>query len=81
MIVLRQAPAIPEIVTPRVNARRRVLIVGMGPAGLFAAKSLVESGAEVTLVDRGRPVEQRVKDVENFWALGDFDAGQQCSVR
>lgn len=71
---LEEAPAIPEIVTPRVTASRRVLVVGMGPAGLFAAKSLVESGAQVTLVDRGRPVEQRVKDVEHFWALGDFDA-------
>ena len=71
---LEEVPVIPEIVKPRVTARRRVLIVGMGPAGLFAAKSLVESGAQVTLVDRGRPVQQRVKDVEHFWALGAFNA-------
>jgi len=71
---LEVAPAIPEVAAPKFNVRYSVLVVGMGPAGLFAAKRLVESGAQVTLVDRGRPVEQRVKDVENFWALGDFDA-------
>jgi len=71
---LEKAPVIPEIITPRFNTRHRALVVGMGPAGLFAAKRLVEAGAQVTLVDRGRPIEQRVKDVENFWAFGDFDA-------
>jgi uncharacterized FAD-dependent dehydrogenase len=71
---LEEAPVIPGIILPRVTTRHHVLIVGMGPAGLFAAKSLVESGAQVTLVDRGRPVEQRVKDVEEFWGHGKLDA-------
>ena len=70
---LEQAPAFPAIVLPKITARRHVLVVGMGPAGLFAAKSLIESGAEVTLVDRGGPVEERVKDVESFWAGGNLD--------
>ncbi len=51
----------------------RVLVVGMGPAGLFAAKRLAEAGVEVTLIERGRPVEQRVKDVEKFWLTGELD--------
>ena len=45
----------------------------MGPAGLFAAKRLAECGVRVTLVERGRPVEQRVRDVERFWADGGLD--------
>ena len=49
-----------------------VLVVGMGPAGLFAAKLLAEHGARVTIVERGRPVEQRVRDVERFWSNGDL---------
>ena len=52
---------------PKVRSKRHVLVVGMGPAGLFAAKRLIESGIHVTLVDRGRRIEQRVKDVESFW--------------
>ncbi len=52
----------------------RVAVVGMGPAGLFAALQLAEAGAEVVLVERGQPVEQRLKDVRQFWAHGLFNA-------
>lgn len=51
----------------------RVLVVGMGPAGLFAAWRLARSGAAVTLVERGQPVEKRVKDVRRFRREGAFD--------
>ena len=71
---LEKLPEAPEVMLPRVNSAHHALVVGTGPAGLFAAKRLVESGVRVTLVDRGRSLEQRVKDVENFWASGQFDA-------
>ncbi|KAH7671825.1 FAD/NAD(P)-binding domain-containing protein [Dioscorea alata] len=38
-------------------------IVGSGPSGLFACLVLVELGAEVTLIERGQPVEQRGRDI------------------
>lgn len=47
---------------------RRVVVVGMGPAGLFAALRLGRAGARVTLLERGRPVEERSQDVARFWA-------------
>lgn len=50
------------------------LVVGMGPAGLFAARHLAECGVRVTLIERGRPVERRLRDVESFWAGGALDA-------
>ena len=71
---LEKLPAAPEVILPKVSVGHHVLVIGMGPTGLFAAKRLAESGLRVTLVDRGRPVEQRVKDVEKFWASGQFDA-------
>lgn len=58
----------------RVTTPRRALVVGMGPAGLFAALRLVECGVRVTLIERGRPVEYRVRDVERFWAEGVLEA-------
>ncbi len=70
---LEKLPDAPELMLPRVAADHHVLVVGTGPAGLFAAKRLAESGMRVTLVERGRRLEQRVKDVENFWASGQFD--------
>jgi len=51
----------------------RVLVVGMGPAGLFAALRLALCGLPVTLVERGRPVEARVGDVRRFWAGESLD--------
>lgn len=61
---------------PAVSALRvahRALVVGMGPAGLFAALRLAECGVRVTLAERGRPVEGRVRDVECFWRDGVLD--------
>ncbi len=63
----------PETILPRVNSVHHALVVGMGPAGLFAAKRLAEAGVKVTLVDRGRQLQQRVKDVESFWSTGRLD--------
>jgi uncharacterized FAD-dependent dehydrogenase len=51
----------------------RALVVGMGPAGLFAALALALRGARVTLIDRGCPVEERVPAVERFWRDGTLD--------
>ncbi len=71
---LEKVPVAPEVLSPRVNCKHHALVVGTGPAGLFAAKRLAESGVRVTLVDRGRALAQRVKDVEHFWTTGQLDA-------
>ncbi|XP_078173443.1 FAD/NAD(P)-binding oxidoreductase family protein [Carex rostrata] len=47
----------------RYEKRPRVAIVGSGPSGLFAALVLAEVGADVTLIERGQPVEQRGRDI------------------
>lgn len=44
-----------------------IVVVGSGPAGLFAAYTLLENGYKVTIIERGKCLEERVKDVENFW--------------
>ncbi|XP_057537943.1 uncharacterized protein LOC130815476 [Amaranthus tricolor] len=41
----------------------RVAVIGSGPAGLFATLVLGELGADVTLIERGQPVEQRGRDI------------------
>ena len=46
------------------------VIVGAGPAGLFAALSLCEAGVRCVLLEQGAPVEDRVRDVERFWKDG-----------
>ncbi|KAH9329808.1 hypothetical protein KI387_001916, partial [Taxus chinensis] len=41
----------------------KVVVVGSGPAGLFASLVLAELGAKVTIVERGQPVEKRGRDI------------------
>lgn len=48
-------------------AGSRPIIVGAGPAGLFAALYLGECGAPAVLLERGGPVETRHHDVRRFW--------------
>ncbi|MFM2160980.1 MAG: hypothetical protein RLZZ383_492 [Pseudomonadota bacterium] len=45
----------------------RAIVVGAGPAGLFAALWLAEAGLSVLLLDRGGPTEDRVPAVNDFW--------------
>jgi len=50
----------------------KILVVGMGPAGLFSALSLAEAGAQVSLIERGRPVAERLQDINSFWSGGEL---------
>lgn len=42
------------------------VVVGFGPAGIFASLYLARCGAKPVIIERGGPIEQRVKDVEAF---------------
>lgn len=46
------------------------LVVGMGPAGLFAALILAQSGANPIVIERGKDVDSRTADVNKFWTDG-----------
>ncbi len=52
--------------------RQRPVVVGSGPAGLFAAFTLAINGTPVLLLERGKEVKQRAKDVRAFWDGGVF---------
>ena len=48
----------------------RPVVVGSGPAGLFCALLLAEKGYKPIILERGKTVKERVKDVEKFWKEG-----------
>ncbi len=50
--------------------KSRPVIVGFGPAGMFAALILAEMGARPIVLERGRKVSERAADVSRFWNEG-----------
>lgn len=46
------------------------IVVGAGPSGLFSALTLLERGANVTIIERGDKVEDRQKAVASFYSTG-----------
>lgn len=49
------------------------LIVGSGPAGLFAALRLVERGIPCILFERGSESSERIKGINRYWRYGELD--------
>lgn len=56
-----------------VNASKRVIIVGAGPAGYFAAMELIENGLKPVLFDRGKDVRARRRDLRAIQQFGEVN--------
>lgn len=59
--------------TPLAN---RPVIIGSGPAGLFCALYLAKAGYKPIILERGKRISDRVKDIDRFWKEGKLD---KCS--
>lgn len=60
-----------EYVFPKSNPlKERPVIIGFGPAGMFAALVLAENGHRPIVIERGENVEERTKKVKTFWETG-----------
>ena len=54
---------IPAFTYPDVSSKNPVIIVGAGPAGLFAALRLIELGLKPVVLERGKDVSRRKRDI------------------
>ena len=63
---------IPEVEIPKAAkaVKMRPVIAGTGPAGMLAGLALAEAGLKPILLERGKEVDERRRDVESFWATG-----------
>ncbi len=55
------------------SSPEHVIVVGSGPAGLFASLALAEAGKQVTLLERGQPVEARMRDIGRLRSRGELN--------
>jgi uncharacterized FAD-dependent dehydrogenase len=58
---------------PRRREMPRPVVVGFGPCGIFAALVLAEIGLAPIVIERGRRVAERDRDVRAFWERGRLD--------
>jgi len=70
---------IPHLDLPVSHLLSRPIVVGAGPAGLFATLALAEAGARPILLERGLSVEERAEKVNLFSTLGILDT--ECNVQ
>ena len=63
----------PAVRLPRAAFSAPPLVVGAGPAGLFAALTLARAGARPILIERGKPVDRRAEDVARMAREGALD--------
>ncbi len=71
-ITLREETPEVSLPMPKIPSSRPI-VVGAGPAGLFAALTLAKAGAKPILIERGEPVEKRAETVARFWKTGELN--------
>lgn len=49
------------------NTDKKVVIVGFGPSGMFAGLALAKMGLKPLIIEQGKMVDERARDVEEFW--------------
>lgn len=59
--------------------QHRPIIIGTGPAGLFCGYMLARHGYNPILLERGKDVDSRKKEVDRFWESGSLDP--ECNVQ
>jgi uncharacterized FAD-dependent dehydrogenase len=55
------------------SSEDKPIVIGSGPAGLFAALRLVERGVSCLLLERGSESATRIKGISKFWRHGELD--------
>jgi len=66
-------PPRPDIFNHNAGPDTHAIVIGAGPAGLFAALALAEAGIRVTLLERGKPVETRMRDIGRLRSRGELN--------
>jgi len=68
-----------DIVPGEIKMDGRPVVVGSGPAGIFAALSIAQAGYKPLVLERGGIVEERTTAVDTYWKKGILDP--ECNIQ
>ena len=54
----------------KVTTQKKVIIIGAGPAGIFSAMRLISRGIPCQILERGKPILERMRDISSYWKTG-----------
>ncbi len=55
------------------SSQFRPIVVGFGPAGMLAGLILAQAGAQPIIIERGKDIDARQRDVNEFWTKRKLD--------
>lgn len=64
-------PGVPAVLP--LSRKIKPIVIGAGPAGLFAALTFIRQNVPVILLERGKKIPERVRDVDAFWQEGELN--------
>ncbi|MDY6034937.1 MAG: hypothetical protein SPI63_04970 [Bulleidia sp.] len=68
--VKREEKQLYQLPVVHTQPNKRPIVVGFGPSGMYAALILAEAGLNPIIIERGQSVEQRTKDIHEFFTQG-----------
>ena len=72
-VSFEEAPQLLSMTSGDANLRNRPIIIGFGPAGMFAGLLLAKHGYCPLILERGMDVDTRSEQVKRFWESGERD--------
>lgn len=69
----------PPVPRGKKRLAHRPVVVGLGPAGLFAAYTLAQNGYAPLVLERGGDLDERDRAVDRFWSGGALDT--DCNIQ
>ena len=72
-VAITNEPVLENMIHGESKLEYRPVVIGFGPAGMLAALTLAQHGYRPLVLERGRNVDERTRDVAKFWQTGQFD--------